>query len=134
MFARFVALLSLGLMLPVAAQAQSAAWQDQWKATIEKAKGQTLTAMVAGEEAYQLIMAEFSKKYGIKTETTVSRPSSALARIQTEQKNNQYIWDVWMGGTSTMVNSAAPAGLPPRSQTPASGRSECLGEPVPTAG
>jgi ABC-type Fe3+ transport system substrate-binding protein len=109
MLARFVAAFGLTVLLPVMANAQS--WQDQWTATLEKAKSQTLTAMVAGEEAYQLIMNEFSKKYGIKVETTVSRPSSALARIQTEQKNNQFIWDVWMGGTSNMVNSAAPAGL-----------------------
>jgi len=103
------AVLGLTLLMPLSAHAQG--WQDQWKATIEKAKGQTLTAMVAGEEAYQLILNEFSKKYGIKTENTVSRPSSALARIRTEQKNGQYLWDIWMGGTSNMVNSAAPAGL-----------------------
>jgi iron(III) transport system substrate-binding protein len=108
MFARFGAVLALTL-LPFAAQAQ--AWQEQWNATLAKAKGQTLTAMVAGEEAFQLVMAEFTKKYGIKTETTVSRPSSALTRIQTEQKNGQFIWDVWMGGTSNMVNSASPGGL-----------------------
>ena len=109
MLARFAAAAVLTLVLPLSAHAQ--AWQDQWNATLAKAKTQTLTAMVAGEEAYQLILAEFSKKYGIKTENTVSRPSSALARIRTEQKNGQFLWDLWMGGTSNMVNSAAPAGL-----------------------
>ena len=109
MYARLAAILAIALTLPVAANAQ--AWQDEWNATLAKAKSQTLTAMVAGEEAYQLTLAEFSKKFGIKTESTVARPSVALSRIQTEQKSGQFIWDVWMGGTSNMVNSASPAGL-----------------------
>lgn len=109
MLARIAAILAIALTLPVTAQAQ--AWKDDWNATLAKARTQTLTAMVAGEEAYQIILAEFTKKFGIKTEATVSRPSSALARIRTEQKNGQFIWDLWMGGTSNMVNSAAPAGL-----------------------
>jgi len=109
MFARIAAILAITLTLPVTAQAQ--AWQDEWKATIERAKSQTLTAMVAGEEAYQLTLAEFSRKFGIKTEATVARPSVAIARIQTEQKAGQFNWDLWMGGTSNMVNSASPAGL-----------------------
>lgn len=109
MFARLTAIFLLALTIPVTAHAQ--AWQDEWNATLAKAKGQTLNAMVAGEEAYQIILDEFSKKFGVKVETTVSRPSSAIARIQTEQKNGQFIWDIWMGGTSNMVNAASPAGL-----------------------
>lgn len=113
MFARLAGLLLLVMTVPCAteAQAQSISWQDDWKATIEKAKGQPLTAMIAPEEAYTTVMAEFSKRFGIKTEATVSRPSSALSRVQTEQRSGQFGWDVWMGGTSNMVNAAAPAGL-----------------------
>jgi len=100
----------IGLLLTVqSAQAQS--WEADWKATIEKARSQQLSAMVAGEEAYNDIFSEFTKKFGIKTKATVSRPSAALARMQTEQKNGQFLWDLWMGGTSNMVNSASPAGL-----------------------
>jgi iron(III) transport system substrate-binding protein len=101
--------LSLALILPAAAQAQP--WQDDWNATLAKAKGQTLVAMTAAEDAYATVLTEFSKKFGIKTETTVARPSAALARLQTEQKAGQFGWDIWMGGTSNMVNSASPAGL-----------------------
>lgn len=109
MFTRLMALLVLALTLPFAAQAQD--WQGEWKATAEKAKSQTLKPIVAGEEAYSLIFAEFTKKFGIKTEPTVARPSVALARFQTEQKNGQFNWDIWMGGTSNMSNVASPAGL-----------------------
>lgn len=97
------------LLSPALALAQS--WQDDWKSAQERAKSQTLNAMIAGDDAYREILNLFSKKFGIRTEVTVSRPSSALARIQTEQKNGQFIWDIWMGGTSNMVNSASPAGL-----------------------
>ena len=114
MYAKFAAIFVLALMMQIltpSGAAHAQAWQDEWNATLAKAKGQTLNAMVAGEEAYQIILNEFSKKFGVKVETTVSRPSSAIARIQTEQKNGQYIWDIWMGGTSNMVNAASPAGL-----------------------
>ena len=109
MFVRFAATLFACVFLPLAVAAQSV--QDDWAATVDRAKNQTLNAMIAGDDAYREILGVFSNKFGIKTEITVARPSSALARIQTEQKSGQYIWDVWMGGTSNMVNSASPAGL-----------------------
>lgn len=97
------------ICLATAAHAQ--AWQDDWKATLEKAKGQTLTAVVQANQSLDLIFEDFTKKYGIKVDVTISRPSSTLTRIQTEQKNGQYVWDIWLGGTSNMVNNAAPAGM-----------------------
>jgi ABC-type Fe3+ transport system substrate-binding protein len=97
---------ALTFILPLAAQAQ-----DQWKDLTARIKGQTINAVVAGEEAYVLVLGEFAKKYGIDVQPTVSRPSVALSRIQTEQKNGQFVWDIWMGGTSNMVNEGVPAGL-----------------------
>jgi ABC-type Fe3+ transport system substrate-binding protein len=105
----FGALLAVALTYPLCANAQ--AWQQEWNATLAKAKSQHLMAMVAAEETYTILLGEFSKRHGIRVETTSARPSSALARIQTEQRSGQYVWDVWMGGTSNMVNTAAPAGL-----------------------
>ena len=99
------------LFMTADAHAQATAWQDQWKATLEKAKGQVLAVSIPPEDAYTIVMAEFTKRMGIKAEPTVMRPSSALSRMQTEQRSGKFTWDVWMGGTSNMVNSAAPAGL-----------------------
>ncbi len=85
--------------------------QDDWAALAEQAKKQPLVVVTADGQAYPHTLNVFAKKFGIDVQTTVSRPSSILARIQTEQKNGQYVWDVWLGGTSNMVNAAAPAGL-----------------------
>ena len=109
MFGRTVTGLIAALLIAFASQAQ--AWQEEWNATLAKAKGQPLIVMTSAEDTYSLLLAEFSKRWGIKVETTAARPSSALSRIQTEQRNGQFIWDVWMGGTSNMVNTAAPTGL-----------------------
>ncbi len=77
----------------------------------EKAKGQPLVIVHAEGGAFSELLDIFSKKFGIEVQETVSRPSSILARIRTEQKNGQFVWDAWMGGTSNMVNEAAPAKL-----------------------
>jgi len=113
MFARFVTLLALALAVPLVAP-QSAfgqAWQDEWKALAAKVKGQSLSVSVAGEEAYRRTLGEFGKKFGVDIQPTVMRPSQALARVRTEQQAGRFEWDLWMGGTSNMVNTAVPAGL-----------------------
>ncbi len=76
-----------------------------------KAKGQTLVINHQANDSFDLVTAEFAKKFDIKVETTVSRPSSTLTRLQTEQKSGQYVWDLWWGGTSNMTQEAIPAGL-----------------------
>src|SRR6185503_4342823 len=102
-----IVLLALVISAPVLAQTPQAAW----KATLEKAKGQTLVMNNQGNKAFDTLVETFSKKFGIKVEATVARPSSLVARVKTEQSNGQYGWDVWWAITSNMVNVAAPAGM-----------------------
>ena len=85
--------------------------QEVWRATQAKARGQVLTFQHQGDKPMDAILEEFSKKFGVKVETTVSRPSATIARVRTEQTNGQYLWDLWWGITSNMVHSAAPAGM-----------------------
>ena len=82
-----------------------------WRATVEKAKGQTLVVVYSDNKAFDTIVEEFTKKYGIKVQSTVSRPTVILPRVKTEQNNGQYLWDVWWSITANMVNVAAPAGM-----------------------
>jgi len=108
MFSRLIALAAALVLLPWTAVAQS--WQDEWKAVQDRARGQTLMVTHQPNDAIPLVFDEFTKKFGIKVELTVSRPSSTFARMQTEQRNGQFVWDLWWGGTSTMVNNAVPVG------------------------
>jgi iron(III) transport system substrate-binding protein len=111
MMTRFAAWLLVALFVPFSVQAQGPNWKAEWDATVAKAKGQTLSIIVAGEEAWQITAKEFGEKYGIDVQATVMRPSQAIPRLRTEQSNGQFVWDSWAGGTSNMVNEAVPAGL-----------------------
>jgi len=101
----------LGLTLLWMSPAHAAVWQDEWNALAAKAKGQSFAAIVAGEQAYSETVEEFGRKFGVKVELANMRPSQALSRLQTEQRNGQFGWDMWFGGTSNMTNTASPAGL-----------------------
>lgn len=99
---------ALMLLTPAGAGAQTA----QWDQTVQKAKGQTLRVLHQGvTKAFDTMIDEFTKKYGIKVDATVSRPSQALSRIRTEQNNGQYLWDVWWAITANMTQVASPAGM-----------------------
>ncbi len=102
-------LAAIGLFMSGVAGAQNP--QEVWKATQAKAKGQVLTFQSQGGKSMDTLLVEFTKKFGIRVETTVSRPSATIARVRTEQNNGQFIWDLWWGITSNMVHVAAPAGM-----------------------
>lgn len=102
---RFILLTAL---LTLAAPARAA---DDWDAVVARAKGETLVMNHQPDDAIDVILAAFTKKFSIAVQATSERPSQGFARIATEQKNGQYGWDVWWGGSSNMSLNAAPAGM-----------------------
>ena len=82
-----------------------------WKAILEKAKSQKLVMVYQENKAVDEILEEFTKKFGIKVESTTARPTVILPRVKTEQSNGQYLWDIWWAITANMVNVASPAGM-----------------------
>jgi ABC-type Fe3+ transport system substrate-binding protein len=105
------ALLCMALAATLGGTASAQNPQEVWKATQAKAKGQVLKIQTQGDKPMDFILEEFTKKTGVKLETTVSRPSNTISRVRTEQTNGQYLWDLWWGITSNMVHVAVPAGL-----------------------
>jgi iron(III) transport system substrate-binding protein len=101
----------IGLAVAWATPGSAQMWQDKWNATLAKAKTQKLILTQHGNDAIPEVVKAFEKKYGIEVEVSAQRPSRALARIRTEQKNGQYLWDIWLAATSNMTNIAAPAGM-----------------------
>ena len=97
------------LAFPAVATAQST--DAEWNATLAKAKTQTLVMVNQGSKAFDNVIEAFTKKFGIKVEATVARPTVILPRVKTEQANGQYLWDIWWATTSNMVGVAAPAGM-----------------------
>jgi iron(III) transport system substrate-binding protein len=104
-----IALVALSLAAPNSAQAQGvpAGWSD----ILEKAKTETLVMHNQGNAAFDAVVEAFTKKFGIKVDVTVSRPSQALTRVQLEQKNGSYLGDVWWAITGLMTTVAAPTGM-----------------------
>jgi iron(III) transport system substrate-binding protein len=84
---------------------------DGWQKTLEKAKTQKLVIINQGNPTFDAAFAAFTNKYGIKIESHVSRPSAAITRVQTEQKNGLYLADIWWAITGVMTSVASPAGL-----------------------
>jgi ABC-type Fe3+ transport system substrate-binding protein len=102
------ALSSLFLVAPGAA-AQSA--PDGWQQILDKAKTQKLVLINQGNPAYDAAIEAFSKKFGIPVESTVSRPSAAIARVRTEQQNGLFLADVWWSITGQMTSIGVPADM-----------------------
>jgi ABC-type Fe3+ transport system substrate-binding protein len=82
-----------------------------WNATLAKAKTQTLVMVNQGGPGFDKTIEAFTKKFGIKVEATVARPTVILPRVKTEQANGQYVWDLWWATTSNMTGTAGPAGM-----------------------
>ena len=94
---------------PTIAQSQSS--DMIWDATLAKAKTQTLVMVNQGGPGFDKTIEAFTKKFGIKVEATVARPTVILPRVKTEQANGQYVWDLWWATTSNMTGTAGPAGM-----------------------
>ena len=92
-----------------AAFAQGA--QADWQQILDKAKSQKLVLINQGSPAFDATLDIFSKKFGIKVEATVARPSSVVARVQTEQKNGLFLADVWWSITGQMTSIGVPSGM-----------------------
>ncbi len=101
----------LGLLLALAGGAHAQEAPAGWAQTLEKAKTETLVMHNQGNAAFDAVVEAFTKKFGVKVDVTVSRPSQALTRLQLEQKNGVYQADIWWAITGLMATAAAPAGM-----------------------
>lgn len=110
-YARSWAVGILAVLLCVSGTLRAQNSADSWQQTLEKAKSQKLIVNNQGNPAFDTAFEAFTKKFGIKVESTVTRPSAAITRIQTEQKNGLYLADVWWAITGVMTSVASPAGL-----------------------
>lgn len=101
--------LALIALTPTTGNAQSD--NAVWNATLAKARTQTLVMVNQGSPGFDKTIEAFTKKFGIKVDATVARPTVILPRVKTEQANGQYLWDLWWATTSNMTGSAGPAGM-----------------------
>ena len=120
---RFVETLAIvGLIVMGACAADAAAtaakpaaradWKAEWDKVVAAAKKEGKVA-VAGPpgEAYRDALTAFQKAYpNVKVEYFGSTGSKFAPRALAERRSGQYLWDVHIGGTTTMLTSLRPEG------------------------
>ncbi len=112
---RFYALVTIVMMVAVlvAAGYAPAAAADDWEKVLAAAKKEGTVAVVgpAGNDRHDLLTLAFEKKYGIKVEYLSSRSSTTGPKISAERKAGKFLWDVFVGGTTTALGVLMPEGM-----------------------
>jgi ABC-type Fe3+ transport system substrate-binding protein len=108
----WIILFSVFLALSVTA-AEKPSWQQEWERTISAAKkeGQVAVTGAAGPEARQALVEPFQKKYGITVDFFGTEGRALSPRILAERGAGQYLWDVYVHGTTTGLNVMIPKGV-----------------------
>jgi iron(III) transport system substrate-binding protein len=90
-----------GLFLLLTAAGAKADWKQEWDRTVAAAK-QEGRLMILSSQDYDLLFAEFQKKYPeIKVVATSGRVSQQLSRVMSERRAGKYLWDLFVDGAST---------------------------------
>ena len=103
----FAALLFLGVF----ATAEAAPSQE-WERVVEAAKreGEVSILGTTGTEARDALTLPFQKAYGLRVEYFGATGSQGASRIALERRAGKYLWDVFIGGTTTGLVSMIPIG------------------------
>ncbi|HLB29515.1 MAG TPA: extracellular solute-binding protein, partial [Dehalococcoidia bacterium] len=88
------------------------AWEVEWEQVLEAAKreGKVAVAGPDGAGPRRALTEPFEAKYGIKVEFQGFQGAEFAARLREERKASQYLWDVFIGGTTTMIVNIKPIG------------------------
>jgi len=89
-----------------------APWEEEWQRVLAAAKQEGKVAVVgpAGAEARKALSEPFEKKYGISVEFIGGSGSEMGARLKTERSAGQYLWDIFVGGTTTQIETLKKSG------------------------
>ncbi|HEX9879871.1 MAG TPA: hypothetical protein VGB25_06720, partial [Candidatus Binatia bacterium] len=104
--------LCLGILtaaLPASVGAQ-AAWQQEWEQVLKAAKKEGKVAVLGptGNHRRDALVIPFQKQYGITVEYKGDRGSGVPPLIGAQQRAGHYLWDVFVGGTTTGLTSLIP--------------------------
>ncbi len=87
-------------------------WKQEWEQTLAAAKKEGVVSVLGPRQvqARDVMVGPFQKKYGIKVQYIGGSGRTISPRILTERRAQRYLWDVFVGGTTTGLTSLAPAG------------------------
>ncbi len=109
-----VALAAILAMLnfSVLAAAAPAPVAGEWESTLAAAKKEGTVAVITDvtSDMRDALTLEFQKKYGITVETFGSSGRELAPRVATERKAGQFLWDVYVHGSTTALEALIPIG------------------------
>ncbi|HKZ50237.1 MAG TPA: hypothetical protein VJ256_00565, partial [Dehalococcoidia bacterium] len=88
------------------------AWEQEWDQVLAAAKREGKVAVQSdiGPALRQALTGPFEKKYGITVEHLGVAGREIPPRVKTERDAGQYLWDVYIHGTTTALESMIPMG------------------------
>ena len=104
---------ALVLLLCANARIASAAeWQSDWDNTLAAAKKENLVTVITDVTASMrdALTITFQSKYGVQVDLLGALGREIPPRVLAERKAGRYLWDVFVHGTTTGLESMIPAG------------------------
>ena len=104
-----------GLVLLLFAFAQiapAAEWQSDWDNTLAAAKKENVVTVITDVTASMrdALTISFQSKYGLQVDLFGALGREVPPRVLAERKAGRYLWDVFVHGTTTGLESMIPAG------------------------
>ena len=109
-----VVVILLLVCLAFPAWAQEKSWVKEWDKTVAAAKKEgkvSVMSSVGGAGPRKALTEPFRKKYGINVNYFSHRGSVMVSRIKAEQAKGIFLWDIYIGGTSTPMLGLKPHGI-----------------------
>jgi iron(III) transport system substrate-binding protein len=87
-------------------------WRDDWNETLNAAKKEGKVAVITDVTAAirDALTLSFQEKYGITVDLFGALGREVPPRVLAERKAGRYLWDVFVHGTTTGLESMIPAG------------------------
>ena len=99
----------LGALVPSAMAQQD--WRQEWEKTLAAAKKEGMVSVLGPRQVQARdVVVTFQKEYGIEVQYIGGSGRTISPRVLTERRAQRYLWDVYIGGTTTGLTSLAPAG------------------------
>ena len=108
-----IRIFALALLLRAFAQiAPAAEWQSEWDNTLAAAKKENTVAVITDVTASirDALTISFQAKYGLQVDLFGALGREIPPRVLAERKAGRYLWDVFVHGTTTGLESMIPAG------------------------
>ena len=112
---RFYSLTTIVLLVAVliAVSYVPMAAADEWDKVLAAAKKEGTVSVIGpvGSDRHDTLTQSFEKKYGIKVDYLGDRGSGIGPKLTAERNAGKFLWDVFIGGTTTALSVTLPAGM-----------------------